>query len=248
VAFRLDRLAEILQLRDAWRAQVAQVQQMHTWVREAEHILSGEWAEPGTPVTSAGVAHRFDTWRRALAECHDAGGLSEEQRHHLAHFLKVTTHLRPWLVRCYDVPGLPRTDNALEGTIRAIKQRYRRISGRKNWNSYLLRYGRLVAFFEWLAPAAPCKLEQLLAGVGRDQWQAERVGLIQRRKVQGKKHRFRHHRERFLGELEQQWLQTLSGLEEGLSPAAKAPALSQTRDLAACLAFSPLEEYTPNKC
>ena len=37
-------------------------------------------------------------------------------------------------------------------TIRAIKHRYRRISGRKSWNSYLLRYGRYVAHFEWLMP------------------------------------------------------------------------------------------------
>lgn len=198
-------------MRDAWRAQVAQVQQLHTWVSEAEQILSGQWAESGTLVTNAEVAHRFDTWRRTLAQCHETGELSEEQRSHLTHFLKVTTHLRPWLVRCYDVPGLPRTDNALEGTIRAIKQRYRRISGRKNWNSYLLRYGCLVAFFEWLAPAAPCRLEQMLEGVGRDQWRAERVVLTRHREAQGKKYRFRHHRERFLGELERQWLQTLAG-------------------------------------
>ena len=97
------------------------------------------------------------------------------------------------------------------GTIRAIKQRYRRISGRKNWNSYLLRYGCLVAYFEWLAPVAPCRLEQMLAGVGRDQWRAERVVLIRHREAQGKKHRFRYHRERFLGELERQWLHTPAG-------------------------------------
>lgn len=184
---------------------------MYTWVREAEHILSGQWAEPGALVTGAEVARRFDTWSRTLAQCHDAGGLSEDQQQPLAHFLKVTTHLRPWLVRCYDVPGLPRTDNALEGTIRAVKQRYRRISGRKNWNSYLLRYGRLVAFFEWLAPADPCRLEHLLEEVERDQWRAERMGLIQGREAQSKQYRFRHHRECFLEELERQWTQTSAG-------------------------------------
>jgi len=37
----------------------------------------------------------------------------------------------------------------MERTIRAIKMHYRRISGRKNWNQYLLRYGRCVASHAW---------------------------------------------------------------------------------------------------
>jgi hypothetical protein len=55
---------------------------------------------------------RFDT---------KAGRLRVWTARALAHFLKVTTHLRPWLVRCYNVAGLPRTDIALEDTIRATK-------------------------------------------------------------------------------------------------------------------------------
>jgi hypothetical protein len=38
----------------------------------------------------------------------------------------------------------------MEGYIRSLKTRYRRVSGRKNWNSYLLRYGRCVAYYDWL--------------------------------------------------------------------------------------------------
>jgi len=34
----------------------------------------------------------------------------------------------------------------MERTIRAIKMHYRRISGRKNWNTYLLRWGRCAAY------------------------------------------------------------------------------------------------------
>ena len=67
---------------------------MHIWVREAEHILAGAWAEPGTPVTSAEVAHRFDTWRRTLAQCQETSELSEEQRSHLAHFLRACLAMR----------------------------------------------------------------------------------------------------------------------------------------------------------
>ena len=46
-------------------------------------------------------------------------------------------------------PGLsPHTNNDMEGSIQGLKTRYRRISGRKNWNSYLLRYERSVAYYD----------------------------------------------------------------------------------------------------
>lgn len=204
------RLLEILVMRRQWRAQVAQVQRMHGWVRAVEHILSGQWVGSEISVTNAQVAERFDRWRKEVTQQQEGSELTEEQQRALAHFLKVTMHLRPWLVQCYDVPGLPRTDNALEDTIRAIKHRYRRISGRKNWNCYLLRYGRYVSYFEWLGktPTDACKLECLLRAVGRDQWRAGSAILHERRSEQEKKYRFRRNGARYLCSLEVQWEQT----------------------------------------
>jgi hypothetical protein len=66
---------------------------------------------------------------------------TEDEVFCLGHLLKVLTHLKPGLVQCYDLVGFPRTNNDMERTIRAMKMHYRRISGRKNWNAYLLRYG-----------------------------------------------------------------------------------------------------------
>jgi len=57
----------------------------------------------------------------------------------------VLTHVRPGLVHWYDLADFPRTNNEMERMILAIKMQYRRISGRKNWNHSLLRYGRCVA-------------------------------------------------------------------------------------------------------
>ena len=71
-----------------------------------------------------------------------------------AHLLKVLTHVRPGLVQWYDLADFPRTHNAMERMIRAIKMQYRRISGRKNWNHYLLRYGRCVASSRMLGAAS----------------------------------------------------------------------------------------------
>src|SRR2546429_8947378 len=74
---------------------------------------------------------------------------TEDEKLRLGHLLKVLTHLRPGLVQCYDIEGFPRTNHEMERMIRAVKMQYRRISGRKNWNSYLLHYGRCVVYHEW---------------------------------------------------------------------------------------------------
>jgi hypothetical protein len=90
--------------------------------------------------------------------------------HCLAHFVGVLTRMQPHLFVWTAVAGLPRTNNDLERFIRAMKTRYRRMSGRKHWQAYLLRYGQRIAFyeahglredkaaFEVRAPSAPGRL------------------------------------------------------------------------------------------
>ena len=67
------------------------------------------------------------------------------ERQCLEHFVHVTRNMRSQLIECYELDALPRTNNDREGFIRSIKTGYRRISGRKHWNRYLLRYGRRVS-------------------------------------------------------------------------------------------------------
>jgi hypothetical protein len=76
------------------------------------------------------------------------------------------------LIQCYDQEGFPRTNNELERTIRALKTQYRRISGRKNWKSYLLRYGRCVAYAAWWEQDTDRQrqLEQRAAQLDRVRW------------------------------------------------------------------------------
>jgi len=61
-------------------------------------------------------------------------GLPAAEPQCLEHFLHVTSNMGPQLLLCYDLGDLPRTNNDMEGFIRSLKIRYRRISGRKNWN------------------------------------------------------------------------------------------------------------------
>ncbi len=62
-------------------------------------------------------------------------------------FLKVTASYRPGLFHCYDVPGLPRTNNDLEHCFGSARYHERRATGRKGASPGLVVRGavRIVA-------------------------------------------------------------------------------------------------------
>jgi hypothetical protein len=97
-------------------------------------------AAPDEALTNASVGQRLDAWCQQLAQLATTELLSDTEQDCLAHFLKVTADLRPHLIQCYDVKDFPRTNKDMERYIRSLKTRYRRVSGRKNWNAHLLRY------------------------------------------------------------------------------------------------------------
>jgi hypothetical protein len=204
-AAKLARLQDVVGRREQWRAELECVRRMHTRVLEAEGILAGQ-GEPDEPVTNATVARKFDVWVARLRQEAAAGQLTETEQRCLDHFLHVTASLRPHLIQCYDVPGLPRTNNDMEGFIRAIKTRYRRLSGRKNWNRYLLRYGRRVAYYE-----AQRRLEgsddmgPVLRRVDPRRWREARAEQRAQQEDQLNQYRFRHDRTTFLRRLEARW-------------------------------------------
>lgn len=180
-------------------------------VLQAEQILSGTWATTPEEITNQQVGRRFDEWLDHLAEVLQAEGTSPEQQRCLGHLLKVLTGLRPWLTRCYDVADLPRTNNETELTIRAIKTRYRRISGRNNWNAYLLRYGRCVAYYEWWQhqPEGNKQLEARLRQVPANRWRQVREQTRLCHHYQLNRFRFWHQPQSYLTALEERWTQAL---------------------------------------
>jgi hypothetical protein len=192
------------------REALAQVRAMREWVLRLEHILDGAFAESWEQISNAEVACRFDAWLKDLTGFLQAQGRTPEEHLRLGHLLKVMSHLRPGLVQCYDLPGFPRTNNDMEISIRALKTRYRRISGRKNWNAYLLRYGRCVAYYEWWMqqPNGPALLEARLRHTPARQWRQVRQLTRQRHQEQLHRFRFRHHPQIYLASLELRWEQT----------------------------------------
>lgn len=206
-AQKLARLQVIVGERRAWAKPLTQVKRMHTWVLEAEEILSGAWAPAGASISNATMGQRLDTWRLALAEHLTDETLSELEQDCLTTFLQVLSNQRSHLVQCYDRQGFPRTNNDMERSIRSLKTQYRRISGRKNWNSYLLRYGRCVAYSAWWEQDAS-RQRQLLeqaAKLDRARWREVRRETKAAQSEQLKRFRFRHRRQAYLTALEQRW-------------------------------------------
>jgi hypothetical protein len=204
---KLARLQTIVGERAAWATELAQIRRMREWVLDAEQILDGSWAQPGEQVSNETVGSRLDRWRQMLARLPTNPPLSELEQECLTEFLQVLSNLRPHLVQCYDRQDFPRTNNELERSIRTLKTQYRRISGRKNWNSYLLRYGRSVAYAAWWEQdsAHQRQLEQQVARLDRASWRQVRQAT---KAVQGerlKRFRFRHKRQQYLDSLEARW-------------------------------------------
>jgi hypothetical protein len=201
------RLQAIVREHISWADQVTQIKRMRQWVLDAEHILDGSWAQAGEMVTNETVGQRLGAWRQALSVHLIDDRLSELEQACLSHFLQTLANQRSHLVQCYNREDFPRTNNELERGIRGLKTQYRRISGRKNWNSYLLRYGRCVAYAAWWEQDADRQrqLEQRAAQLDRARWREFRREVSAAQSEQLKRFRFRHKREAYLSSLEARW-------------------------------------------
>lgn len=192
---------------------------MRQWIIDAENILNGSWVEVPEEMkgdreslqkklsTNEEIALRFDPFLEDLQQKYEIGEMSQKERDCLEEFLRVLTNLRPHLIQCYDLDVFPRTNNDMEGFIRKTKARYRRISGRKNWNAYLLRYGRSAPFYDWWAASSERwkNFEQLVTKIDREKWKGVKRETSTAQSEQLNRFRFLHRRPEFLASLEEQW-------------------------------------------
>jgi len=213
VAAKRDRLLTVLGRRERWREDLTRIQRLHTVVTDAEAILSGAKLEAQhQPVTNATVRAQYTAWCATLQTRLAGTDLDATERQGLAHFLHMAANMAPRLFACDDELALPRTNNDLEGFIRSVTTRYRRVSGRKHWNRSLIRYGARVAFYEARARAGELDgLDEELRGVSAARWRAGRAEQQARQQEQIKQHRVRHRRTAFLADLEARWAALAAG-------------------------------------
>ena len=178
-------------------AQVERYRRQRQWLIDLDHLLDPERDPPKSSASVKQVVDRYlvDLTTRST---HD----TEDQR--VADHINQIFRSFWWgLFACYDVAGLPRTNNELERFIRQIKMGYRRVSGRKNTHDFIIRYGAYAALVD---PAE--SLDELLARmdeVDQEEFLKERKLLNLTLLDEAKIHRFRYHRAEYLAELETRW-------------------------------------------
>jgi hypothetical protein len=209
-AQKLARLQAIVAERATWADQLAQVKRLHGWLLEVEHLLDRSKASEGEVVNNVTVGIGLDHWRERMNRQLTDGSLSQLEQECLTEFLQVLSNLRSHLVQCYDHQAFPRTNNDMERSIRGLKTQYRRVSGRKNWNAYLLRYGRCVAYAAWWEQDAAHHqyLERQVGRLDRSRWRELRRQSSRAEREQLTRFRFRHKRQSLLASLEERWATT----------------------------------------
>jgi hypothetical protein len=193
----LRRLMVLGNHRLPFAAQAERYRRQRQWLIDLECLLDPQ-RDP--PKTSASVTQAVDDYLVGLVT---RNTLDLEEQRVVEHINQSFRSFWWGLFTCYDVEGLPRTNNELERFIRQIRMGHRRVSGRKNVHDFIIRYGAYAALID---PAE--SLEELLARmdeVDQEEFLKERKRLSLSLLDEAKIHRFRHHRADYLAELEVRW-------------------------------------------
>ena len=193
----MRRLIALAKHRLPFAAQVERYRRQRKWLIDLEHLLDPE-RDP--PKNSTSVRQAVDHYLVDLTtrNTHDA-----DDQLVADHINQIFRSFWWGLFTCYDVEGLPRTNNELERFIRQIKMGHRRVSGRKNVHDFIIRYGAYAALVD---PNE--SLDELLARmdeVDQEEFLKERKRLNLTLLDEAKIHRFRYHRADYLAELEARW-------------------------------------------
>ena len=99
------------------------IRMAYDWVHRLARVLSNQEGLSGTQ-----IRRRVSGLLGAMSRDRELAGKLASA---VDHFLKVTRSYWPGLFHCYDVPDLPRTNNALEQFFGSHRYHERRATGRK---------------------------------------------------------------------------------------------------------------------
>jgi hypothetical protein len=172
------------------------IAEAYDWVFRTAHILSDPCA-PGEVIQDR-LARLTEAMTGTLV-----GPLAAAKKH----FLKVTQSYWPGLFWCYDVPGLPRTNNDLEQFFGSIRYHQRRATGRKQAGHALVVRGaaRIIAA---AASRNRAFTAEELAEVSTTEWEELRQDLQKRRNRRIDHRRFRCDPNGYLRKLEELFAQS----------------------------------------
>lgn len=158
--------------------------------------------------TSGDVVHQqVETILQEIRDGIAQGTIAEWLHAPLNHLVDLLQRLGPALYHCYDVPGLPRTNNDLEHFYRRLKCTERRITGHKRSDQFVVRVGGFAVYAMLAVERTEAELQAAFGSVPAKAWQRERERLHTIGQRQRKMHRFHLHRSAYLAELQTRWCQ-----------------------------------------
>lgn len=173
------------------------LQRVSSLVRQAAQILANPEQQTGAQVRT-----RYLAFAKQMQEQQaDLGHLGEA----IAHFCQITRNFAPGLFQCYDVEGLPCTNNALEECFGMARLHERRATGRRGAIPGVVVRGSVRVMAAVTSKQHLFSVEELQP---RDylQWRQLRAQLQQREECRRQQFRFRKDPTRYLAALEAQLL------------------------------------------
>ena len=159
------------------------------------------------------------------ASAPDGNAVARQLAHHLGQLADIS-ELSPWLAQfrddllagserywsglfhCYDIEGLPSTNNDHESLYGQIKRQLRRQLGVHQLRQPLLRRGAWTVFL--IDVASPAELKERLAQVSWDDYALERTRYQQRQAQFHRRYRWRHQRDTVLQQRIAAWTEAVS--------------------------------------
>jgi hypothetical protein len=184
-----------------------EITQALDWMDSIEAILASplptdEEPGPGGDAVARNLAH-------FLGPLADASGLGPWLTQFRDALLDVSKRYWSGLFHCYNIVGLPRTNNAHEGLYGQIKRQLRRQLGVSQLREPLLRRGAWAVF--QINVASPAELRERLARVSWKDYLAERARYEHRQALFHRRFRWRHHRDAVLLQRVTDWAVVISG-------------------------------------
>jgi hypothetical protein len=189
-------------------SRAAELRQAHARLLEITRRLEPPAPDATEPApTGPQVRARVEACLDEVTGACAAGAVAAWLRPKLEHLVTVLRRLGDGLYHCYDVRGLPRTDNDLEQFYRRVKAEQRRITGHKRADAFVVRVGGFAVYATAASGESEAALRRDLATVPAVAWQQERAILRANQERQAKMRRFRLHRAAYLADLEARWAQ-----------------------------------------
>lgn len=153
-----------------------------------------------------GTAERQLRFLMIVLHMQEAAGQHDPQwQEAIAHFLKVTASYSSHLFFCYQIPDLPRTNNALEQSFGSLRRSERRATGRRGAVPGLVVHGA-VRVQAALATRVRTFTADDLVPHDLHVWQAVRAEISSHQESRCKQSRFRKDPSTYLANLEHRLL------------------------------------------